>query len=876
MAIEAWFDYDVYMFNKLTQMKATDPSGNWTMDKLVQTFADAGFLGAEGAQQHFLQYGANEDVAPNRFFNATEYYEAKAAQYYGKSPSDVTDLEVANMKVAIHDAGMNAWTHYQMYGTSEGVNPSNAFDTSAYMEAKLAAMQAAEPDKGWTMDMLNDAFQAAGLSALEHFALYGGKGAGEVAETYDGVTIPTAYLVPEDQKVKPVVTGETYTLTGESDIITGTIGNDLFDAPLGNDGKETLSDGDMLDGGAGVDTLNAVLNNGGVTPPAPILSNIENVILRSIKDASAVDLSKSSGIQSVTVQNSNGTATVLGLAAVDNLIIKNQAANVSYNGSTAEALNLTLAAVGTADTATVVDLGTATVAKATTLNATLNNANATIDSTIADKFTTVTIAATGTNTLTLADSASTITDLTITGSGSVDLSGAALTGALTTIDASANTGGVNLKVTPTAIPAEGATITGGSGNDELTFTAAPTAKVTTDLGAGDDTLVIEGALGTLAVGSTFNGGDGADTLILSGITSAGVTAANGKMFSGFETLVLQGTSSYEMGLIAGISNYVVGDASGATAATFTNVSSGTSILVAAHDATQDTVSATLANGATAPALSLVLDNQSDTAATGADVTVETNAYTLNLTSGGNLEELALNKVTLSGDSLNNVAKISVTGDSDFSLTTNATKLLDYIDASAVAADVTVDASDATTVAAMTITTGSGQDTITAADAFKSTIEAGKGADIINLGTTPANNQGDVLILKAGDSNINGFDLVNNFAAATSVSANADKIDISSFGINVDAQTISTTSAATITGTFNAAKVMGDLSISVSADNATGFFGDHGVMVQLTTGNTAAVVFIDADGNGNWNDGDQVILLGGDYHTDTIAADNFIF
>ena len=831
MAIEAWFDYDVYMFNKLTQMKATDPSGNWTMDKLVQTFADAGFLGAEGAQQHFLQYGANEDVAPNRFFNATEYYEAKAAQYYGKSPSDVTDLEVANMKVAIHDAGMNAWTHYQMYGTSEGVNPSNAFDTSAYMEAKLAAMQAAEPDKGWTMDMLNDAFQAAGLSALEHFALYGGKGAGEVAETYDGVTIPTAYLVPEDQKVNPVVTGETYTLTTDPNVLTGTIGNDLFDAPLGDGSQETLNSGDMLDGGAGVDTLNAVLNNGGVTPPAPILSNIENVILRSIKDASAVDLSASSGIESVTVHDSNGSVVVNGLGAVDNLIIKNQTAKVSYDGSTAEALNLTLVAMGAADNSTVVDLGTTTAAKATTLNATLNNANAKIDSTNADVFSTVTIAATGTNTLTLADSALTITDLTITGSGSVDLSGAALTGALTTIDASANTGGVNLKVTPTAIPAAGATITGGSGDDELTFTAMPTNKVNTDLGAGDDTFVLTGTLNTFAAGSSFNGGDGTDTLVFN--DASGLDAKTGSMFSGFETLELQGTSAYEMGLIAGISNYVVGDASGATAATFTNVSSGTSILVAAHDATQDTVSATLANGATAPALSLVLDNQSDTAATGADVKVETNAYTLNLTSGGNLEELALNKVTLSGDSLSNVAKISVTGDSDFSLTAGIATTLDYIDASAMAADVTVDASAATTVGGMTIITGSGNDVIKAATTG-GTITGGAGADKMTAGAGA-----DIFVQGKTDSGIteSTADSITGFTSGT------DKIQTGTAGTvaNFDTDTVAASS------TFDVYKAAADSLLDGTKIYA---FVDDG---------TNSYLFWDTDGDGS---ADQAISLVG--------------
>ena len=409
----------------------------------------------------------------------------------------------------------------------------------------------------------------------------------------------------------------------------------------------------------------------------------------------------------------------------------------------------------------------------------------------------------------------------------MDLSGAALTGALTTIDASANTGGVNLKVASTTIPAEGATITGGSGNDELAFTAAPTAKVTTDLGAGDDTLVMTGALGALVTGSTFNGGDGTDTLIFDGVT--GVNAKVGSMFSGFETLVLQGTSSYEMGSIAGISNYVVDD-SGATTATFTNVSSGTSILVAAHDATQDTVSATLANGATPPALSLVLDNQSDTAATGADVKVETNAYTLNLTSGGNLDELALNKVTLSGDSLSNVAKISVTGDSDFSLTAGIATKLDYIDASAMAADVTVDASAATTVGGMTIITGSGNDVIKAATTG-GTITGGAGADKMTAGAGD-----DIFVQGKTDSGI--------------TLATADSID--QFVTTKDA--IKTGTAGSADNYNENASTVADFAAALEAANAA---MDGTVIYSFQSDGTDGYLFWDTDGDGN---ADQAITL----------------
>ena len=110
-SIPAWFDYETYMANKLAQMQKTDPAGNWTVSKLVDVFAQNGFLGVDGAYEHFVQFGANEDVAPNADFNASEYYAAKAAQFYGVEPSAVTELEIANVKAIIAENGMNAWTH---------------------------------------------------------------------------------------------------------------------------------------------------------------------------------------------------------------------------------------------------------------------------------------------------------------------------------------------------------------------------------------------------------------------------------------------------------------------------------------------------------------------------------------------------------------------------------------------------------------------------------------------------------------------------------------------------------------------------------------------------------------------------------------------
>ena len=101
--MEKWFDPTVYMQNKLAQMQATDPA--YTMSDLVAAFADAGFVGEEGYFQHFLQFGAAEEVAPNAYFNANEYYAAKAAQFYGEAFTG-SELQIAQVKTLINKEGM--------------------------------------------------------------------------------------------------------------------------------------------------------------------------------------------------------------------------------------------------------------------------------------------------------------------------------------------------------------------------------------------------------------------------------------------------------------------------------------------------------------------------------------------------------------------------------------------------------------------------------------------------------------------------------------------------------------------------------------------------------------------------------------------------
>ena len=219
MANPKWFDVDVYLANKLAQLQKAEPTAGWTAQKLADAFASAGFVGAEGAYKHFEAFGAAENLSPNAFFDAEQYFYAKAAQLNKISVSAVKEYQVAEVKDAIKKAGMNAWTHYDLYGSFEGVNPSNSFDEAAYLAAKLADLKVKDA-ANWpatkTVDDVKAAFKAAGLSALEHYLEYGKTEAFVAADK----------LVVADTNKVPTTTanaGQSFTLTASADtIIEGT------------------------------------------------------------------------------------------------------------------------------------------------------------------------------------------------------------------------------------------------------------------------------------------------------------------------------------------------------------------------------------------------------------------------------------------------------------------------------------------------------------------------------------------------------------------------------------------------------------------------------------------------------------------------------
>ena len=298
----------------------------------------------------------------------------------------------------------------------------------------------------------------------------------------------------ESPSLPPVVVdpNKTFTLSNGADKFVGDVGNDTFNAPAAG-ATNSINTHDNLDGGDGIDTLNAEL----IFPylEIPKLKNIEVVNVKTLTANAEIDLRASTGFTHVGfnggADGTNGTIYNVGDAA---LFVSNQTADAAFTGSSAVALSLTLDKVGAPGAPITVDLARfGAGAIASTHNIVVNDAYVELAETVASlAVTDVNITASGHNILTLsAADAATIKHLTVTGSGSVNFGGRALT-ALDTFQ-------------------------GGSGAEKLAIDGALSASARIDLGAGDDMIVLKQGS---AKGATVDGGDGDDVISTGAVTHA--------------------------------------------------------------------------------------------------------------------------------------------------------------------------------------------------------------------------------------------------------------------------------------------------------------------------------------------------------------------
>lgn len=816
----AWFDEAYYLSSKLAQLRSKGLTQYQNIVDVKVALEAAGYT----PFSHFQAMGLIERTSPNQYFNATEYLNAKAQQVNAKQ--GVTTWDADKIALAIYDAGMTIWEHFQKFGWKEGVNPSNAFDVNAYFESKLAAVQAKDPDGGWTLEKVKAAFEEAGLDPITHYVEYG--------KNEEGVTVsPAKDPVPSDDRTG----GEVFTLTTGIENLIGSNGNDTFIAGAVG-GTSTLNPGDQIDGGAGTDTLKLYDASNAAAFGSAVIKNVEIVENYATSD---LNVSANAGVQQVwQMGNTAATTTTAALAQTVGLSgAFSDDATVTFNNAT-----------GANDSATIAVKDAAVAATKSVLVANIEN---------------LTVQAAGKNALTTLNAAA-AKSLTITGEGSVSAAVAGTT-TLAKIDASGNTGGVSLSVANTAVAAAGIAITGGTGNDSISLSDAldSAKKATVDLGAGNDTLTLTQGTTAIKAGSTFNGGDGTDTLVLNNTTTA-IDATSGKMFTNFEHLKLTGTSTYTIGHIAGIASYEIGVAA---TATLKDLADGTDVLISGDVSTAAVLE--LKAPVAGKSVEVTLNHGGATPTDGVDITsLQTNATTLNVESTGLLNATDSNSIIIADNQ--GVKAVTIKGDSAFSLKTG-TNAIETINGHAATAALTIDATGTTATASgnQYITTGSAADTIIVGGAANATfITAGLGADKIDLA---GNTKVDTLILTSqADSTAAAFDQVKGFE----VGASKDVIDISAFNIsNTALHGVATSVKATVTDYTGAA---GSSSFSVSEANAASFFTNAGVqtaVVAVTDGNDS-FVFIDADGNGAWNaDTDSVILLAG-VDGAALVAGNFLF
>src|SRR5690606_21766905 len=129
--------------------------------------------------------------------------------------------------------------------------------------------------------------------------------------------------------------GEGFGLTVNEDNLTGTGGDDTFTAPIATvngTATATLQDFDSIDGGGGVDTLNATLLND--DDIAPTLSNVEIINLRVADAGTATfDMSETTGAEQVWTRGSNSGATLeINNASIDTIYgVENTGGGLTVN-----------------------------------------------------------------------------------------------------------------------------------------------------------------------------------------------------------------------------------------------------------------------------------------------------------------------------------------------------------------------------------------------------------------------------------------------------------------------------------------------------------------------------------------------------------------
>lgn len=321
---------------------------------------------------------------------------------------------------------------------------------AAAVQNKLTAAQAFTAQIDTTAELIG--YQGANAAQVARDFLHG--------VTADNATATAAVTGAAQALANAVavggVVGNTYVLTDKIDVLTGTPNNDLFIAEAG-----TMQAADQINGGAGIDTLE-FFGAGFDAAKLPTLTNVERLV---VTNPGAVVTVNASAIKDLT------DVVLKGAAAGAKSVTVGNGVTVTVDGGAATGLNLTANFAATAVAANVALSNGATVTDLAAVGAAVKTLNIASNGSAA-------------NTITTLNAPATATALNISGVQKLAITGPLAT-AITTVNASANTGGVSLQ-----FGANDVTVTGGAGNDKFIFGANLTAADKVDGGAGVNTVSV--------------------------------------------------------------------------------------------------------------------------------------------------------------------------------------------------------------------------------------------------------------------------------------------------------------------------------------------------------------------------------------------------
>lgn len=502
----------------------------------------------------------------------------------------------------------------------------------------------------------------------------------------------------------------------------GTAGNDTFVAT-----EASLSSADVLDGGAGIDTLRYASSGAAAVNEAGFeASNIETVQVTSdATGGTTFDVTGVTELQTLRNFNSSEDLTLVGmdrLVAVELQSVGSAGAgandptpdttltfNAAVVAGNADALSVKLNGNLNVDGSGVGDLN---VAGIEIVNVTTEGAASSMNSIASGSLRAMTIA--GDQNLTLA-AANFIDAVNVN-----------------TVNASAFTGNLNLTLTNDNAAGIDVAVTGGTGNDTVTFQSFDT-------------------------NDAFNGGDGIDTIGLTNAVAIARTTANGGTLSNVEQLnvTTPGTGTIDMDAFPGVSK-VIYDA-GLTNGVLSTVSdavSGITVEVDTLAGGTGNLTVALRTDGTADVVTIELDGIAAGHSVGTLTAAD--AETLNISADD--DTVAGNgAVTIANLALTDTTTLNLSGDADLTIaavTNPATPVLATVNASAATGNLNITGLN-TRAAGATITLGSGNDVFNVATS--------NGADTITLGLGR-----DTIVYTAVAQSDRDMDTITDFVSGTDI------------------------------------------------------------------------------------------------------------